>query len=255
MNITVADTLTDIVKSDFRAAAALSYYGLDFCCKGGRSLRDACTAKGVHPEEVLDRIVQEQRSNPHADNFDQWSLAQLVRHIEQQHHAYIRSTAPAISQHLNKVARVHGGRHVETVRIAHLFDKLHADLESHMEKEEHILFPYIYSLGDGIQQHNRPFVSVAAPIRNMIAEHATAGDDMEEIRALSSQYTAPEDACTTYRIAYMELAAFEQDLHTHVHLENNILFPRALALEQELRQPIPEHNNHSSPVNPMSSHI
>ncbi len=250
MNSTVANTLADIVREDFRAATALSRYGLDFCCKGGRSLQEACASKGIDPQEVLIQIEQEQRRSQEMGNFSTWSPALLTRYIEQQHHTYIRSTAPVISQHINKVARVHGERHPETVRIAQLFDKLWADLENHLGKEELVLFPYIRGLADGEHPHHYPFTSVSTPVRNMMAEHQVAGEDMEEIRTLANNYKAPDDACTTYRIAYMELAEFEQDLHKHVHLENNILFPHAVEIEQQNQ---PDQINTSSSISPLPS--
>jgi regulator of cell morphogenesis and NO signaling len=240
MKATIASTLADIVKEDFRAATVLSGYHLDFCCKGGRSLSEACGSKGVDPHEVLRQIEQElNRNNSTDDNFTSWSPGLLTRYIEEHHHAYIRSVAPVISAHLTKVARVHGGRHPEIIRAAHLFEKLIADLEDHMAKEEIVLFPYIRGLADGEHQHNYPFPSVAVPVRNMMTEHEMAGDDMEEIRTLTGNYKAPEDACTTYRIMYMELEEFEQNLHKHVHLENNILFPHAIELEKQPRNRIP----------------
>ncbi len=234
MNSTVANTLADIVKEDFRAATTLSRYGLDFCCKGGRSLHEACASKGIDPQEVLNQIAQEQNRSQESSGFDSWNPALLTFYIEKQHHKYVRSIAPVISKHINKVAKVHGERHPETVRIAQLFDKLWTDLEEHMEKEEMVLFPYIRTLAHGERPHNHPFSSVSAPISNMMTEHQMAGEDMEEIRALANNYKAPDDACTTYRITYMELAEFEQDLHKHVYLENNILFPRAVETEQQI---------------------
>lgn len=234
MNATTNSTLAEIVKEDFRAATVLSEYNLDFCCKGGRSLADACQAKGLDPDNILEQIGLELlRNSGDGGNFAAWSPELLSRYIEEQHHAYIRAVAPVISKHIGKVARVHGDRHPEVIRVAHLFDKLVADLESHLIKEEIMLFPYIRSLAGGEHPRGYPFSSVSMPVRNMMTEHEMAGDDMEEIRTLTSNYTAPEDACTTYRIAYMELEEFEQNLHKHVHLENNILFPRAIELEKQ----------------------
>lgn len=235
MQYTGTTTLADIVKDDFRGASVLSRYKLDFCCKGGRTLSDACESKGLNPQEVLQQLEAVCVVNDASGhNYDAWSMETLLHYIVDQHHHYVRSMAPVIAQHITKVARVHGERHPETIRVAHLFDKVREDLEEHLEKEEQILFPYIRTLihSDGVPQ-DAPFASVAMPVRNMMIEHEMAGDDMEQIRILTHDFAPPADACTTYRIAYQELEAFEQDLHKHVHLENNILFPKAIKLEQQ----------------------
>lgn len=235
MQYTLSTTLADIVKDDFRAASVLSHYKLDFCCKGGRALSEACEHKGIAPQEVLQQLEAVCTSfDTSGHNYAGWSAETLVHYIVDQHHNYVRTIAPVIAQHITKVARVHGDRHPETVRVAHLFDKIKGDLEEHMEKEEKVLFPYIRALAqNGVLPHAYPFASVTMPVRNMMTEHEMAGDDMEAIRVLTNNFTPPADACTTYRIAYQELEAFEQDLHKHVHLENNILFPKAVELEKQ----------------------
>lgn len=234
MKTTLFSTLADIVKNDFRSAAILSKYRLDFCCKGGRSLKDACEARGIDPNEVLSLIEKVCLPSVVEENFNNQGLEDLTQHIVEKHHAFIRRTAPVITAHLHKVARVHGEHHPEVVSVAHLFEKIKTDLEDHLIKEELVLFPYIRSLAsNGAPPHHYPFNSIAMPVRNMMTEHEMAGDDMEEIRQLTGNYVPPEDACTTYRIAYKELQEFEADLHKHVHLENNILFPRAVELEKE----------------------
>lgn len=234
MKYTFFSTLADIVKDDFRAAAVLSEYRLDFCCKGGRPLSQACEARGVSPQEVLNRLQEVCCTPAIAEKTADMSPVELTQYIADTHHKFIRRVAPVIAAHLNKVARVHGERHPEVVRVAHLFEKIKTDLEDHMMKEELVLFPYVRSLvTDGVPPHHYPFSSVAMPVRNMMTEHEMAGDDMEEIRSLTGNYEPPEDGCTTYRIAYKELQDFEEDLHRHVHLENNILFPRAIELERQ----------------------
>lgn len=235
MHYTLSTTLADIVKNDFRGAAVLSKYKLDFCCKGGRPLSEACENKGINPQEVLQQLEAVcALHDTSGHNYTAWGVETLILYIIDQHHGYVRNMAPVIAQHITKVARVHGERHPETVRVAHLFDKIKNDLEEHLEKEEKIVFPYIRALAQNHAAPTQyPFSSVSMPVRNMMIEHEMAGDDMEQIRLLTQDFTPPADACTTYRIAYQELEAFEQDLHKHVHLENNILFPKAVELEKQ----------------------
>lgn len=236
MRYTESTTLADIVKEDFRAASVLSRYKLDFCCKGGRPLSEACERKGIAPQEVLRQLeIVGASLDTSGHNYTEWSVETLIHYIVDQHHRYVRTMAPAIAQHITKVARVHGERHPETLQIAHLFDKMKSDFEEHMEKEEKVLFPYIRALAhNGVPPTSYPFASVAMPVRNMMTEHEIAGDDMETIRLLTHDFTPPADACTTYRIAYQELEDFERDLHKHVHLENNILFPKAVEMENRI---------------------
>lgn len=228
-------TVRDVVAADFRAAAIFQQHGLDFCCGGGRTIADACQAKGVSIEE-LSKKLEELAATPAAGipQFNLWSPALLVDYIVGNHHRYVRETAPTILAHAKKVARVHGDHRPETVRIAELFEGVVRELDQHMQKEEGILFPAIKRIagGAGSAPAAMPFGSIRNPIRMMEMEHQDAGNDMAEIRQLSHDFTPPEDACMTYRVLYQELHAFEQDLHQHVHLENNILFPKAVELEQ-----------------------
>jgi regulator of cell morphogenesis and NO signaling len=164
-----------------------------------------------------------------------WDTEALIDHILATHHAYVREAIPVLLAHTEKVARVHGERHPEVVVIAKHFATVAEELQQHMMKEERVLFPYIRSLAvarrEGKRADTPHFGSAANPIRMMEAEHAVAGDTLYTVRSLSNNYTVPEDACTTYRVTYQELRQFEEDLHRHVHLENNILFPSAIALE------------------------
>lgn len=239
MNETEGTTIRDIVAGDFRTAAVFQKFGLDFCCGGGKSIDDACREHGVDPHlllsELEDVLVSPSNGTP---KFIAWDPDFLIDYIVNNHHRYVRETIPIIARHTQKVAAVHGGRHPETIRIAHQFAQTARDLELHMRKEEEILFPYIKRLVQAEKEGDRvglpPFGSVRNPIRMMEAEHLTAGDEMAEIRELSNGYTPPEDACMTYRVSYQELEQFEDDLHRHVHLENNILFPKAIELELRL---------------------
>jgi regulator of cell morphogenesis and NO signaling len=236
MTSTLALTLGEIVTADFRAAAIFERYGLDFCCRGGRTLEQSCRDAGLRTEDVLDELEAIQAS-PSIDTpaFNTWELPTLVDHIVTQHHAYVRDALPVLLANSRKIANVHGGRHPELIRVAQLVEQVAAEMTSHMMKEEHVLFPYIVALASaaaaGKAAPLAPFGTVDNPIRMMEAEHESAGEAMFEIRELTDGYQAPADGCTTYAVCLQELDAFEKDLHAHVHLENNILFPKASALE------------------------
>lgn len=240
MSYTQESLIKDVVADDFRAAAIFQKYGLDFCCGGGKPIGEACSAKGFDPSELLLQL-NEIHSTPGSGlpKFSQWDASLLCDYIVENHHRYVKDVIPAIGQHAEKVARVHGTHRPDLVKVAEIFARVAADLQSHMEKEERVLFPYVKSLAStrskGLVVGVPPFGTVQNPIRMMEAEHAVAGDEMAEIRQLTNDYTPPIDACATYRVLFQELAAFEQDLHVHVHLENNILFPKAIALELEIR--------------------
>lgn len=232
-------TIKDIVTSDYRTAAIFEKYSLDFCCGGGTTVEQACKAKGLDPAVVFGDLRNAAgTAGSNGGVFSQMPLDELVDHIVTKHHAYVREAMPAILAHTQKVASVHGAYHPEVIAIAEHFVAVADEMQSHMMKEEHILFPYIKTLAHA--QHTRtaiqppPFGSVQHPIRMMEAEHQSAGDAMYKIRSLSSAYVPPAEACTTYRVSYLELQQFELDLHNHVHLENNILFPKAIELEREL---------------------
>jgi regulator of cell morphogenesis and NO signaling len=227
-------TVGEIVAADFRAANVFERFGIDFCCGGRRSVADACRTADADPDAVVKALdALEHAVHEHTD-FASWPAARLVDHIVTVHHDYVRRTIPEIQRHLAKLVAVHGARHLELAHVAAAFDRVAADLLHHMMKEEWILFPYIRE----IEAHSRPaasspFGTVANPIRMMEQEHRDAGDEMERIRELTDSYVPPFDACTTYKITFQELADFERDLHLHVHLENNVLFPLALRLERE----------------------
>jgi regulator of cell morphogenesis and NO signaling len=239
MTATLDTTIRDIVANDFRTAAVFQRHGIDFCCKGDRSVQDACRTTRVSAEEVLQEIATATATPATLSaRFSTWDLATLVSYIVGNHHAFVRQSMPILLAHTRKVAAVHGGSHPELVEVARLFNAVAEEMASHMLKEEQILFPYILdmeqaSLGaDPLP--SAPFGSVQRPIRMMEAEHESAGDAMARIRSLTAGYEAPDGACTTYRVCLQELEAFERDLHEHVHLENNILFPKAARLEASM---------------------
>lgn len=238
MTATAETTIRDIVASDFRAAAVFHKFGIDFCCGGGATLHEACEKQSVSAGQVLDALASACASpDARTPRFNAWDVQTLVSYIVSNHHAYVRDALPTIQAHAHKLASVHGPNHPELHEVAGLFDGVAEEMTSHMMKEERILFPYIVALGTAAQQGAAappaPFGSVSNPIRTLEHEHESAGAAMARIRDLTGGYVPPGDGCTTYRITMQELAAFETDLHAHVHLENNILFPKAKQLAGE----------------------
>ncbi|MFM8450745.1 MAG: iron-sulfur cluster repair di-iron protein [Haliscomenobacter sp.] len=235
MKVDILQTVGSVVAEDYRTAVVFKQYGIDFCCGGGRSLEETCRSKGIAVEEVQEKLesVQQLEKQPDRLDFADWSLVLLSTYIEEKHHRYVRQVLPGISEFALKVARVHGQRHPETVEIWTCWQALAEELSAHLRKEEQVLFPYVRLL-ESTNPPAAPFGSVANPIAMMTQEHESAGALMENIRVLSSHFSPPEDACVTYRVLYQLLAEFESDLHQHIHLENNLLFPKALAQQQQV---------------------
>ena len=240
MNATPGTTIGEIVSGDFRAAAVFQKYGIDFCCGGNRTVEDACRAKQIDARAVLGDVVRECAvADDQAPQFATWEPSALVAYIISKHHAYVRKALPAITAYTQKLSGVHGANHPELRDVEQIFAGVAAEMTSHMMKEERILFPFIVELQDAAESGGPapaiPFGTVANPIHMMEEEHESAGSAMARIRELTAGFTVPADGCTTYRVGLQELETFERDLHAHVHLENNILFPKALKLEAELR--------------------
>jgi regulator of cell morphogenesis and NO signaling len=207
--------------------------GIDYCCGGERRLSEACAAAGV-PVEKVNAALQSLNTDSQSRTMPaaQWTgrpLSDLVGHISGTHHVYVRAQIPTITALLDKVVEKHGGNHRELATLRDSFAALGEELTMHLMKEEQILFPYIIRSDTGGQAAQPScFGSVENPIRMMRFEHDNAGEALREMRRLTSGYRVPEDACTSYRALYRLLQEFEADLHRHIHLENNILFPRAL---------------------------
>lgn len=233
------DTIGELVTKDYRKAQVFKKYGIDFCCGGKKTLSEVSQKKGINLEELKAELksVESQESGS-SINFDKWGLDFLSDYITNTHHQYVRDNTPFIGELAQKVARVHGANHPEAIQIAAVFARVAQDLNQHIMKEDTILFPFIKELVAAKKNSSAlpdsAFGEVANPIEMMESEHEQAGEDMEEIRTLTSNYQIPADACTSYRLLYQKLEEFENDLHKHVHLENNILFPKALELEKEL---------------------
>ncbi|MFQ5569598.1 MAG: iron-sulfur cluster repair di-iron protein [Rhodothermales bacterium] len=233
-------TVGALVADDYRKAEIFKRFDIDFCCGGGKTVKEVCEEKGLNYNDLERALLQVQHEANGAEQPDvnEWTPGTLIDHIIGTHHAYVRANLPLLKEFTAKVARVHGHANPEVVQIASLFDEVAAELGQHMMKEEHILFPFIKHMAiaqDRDEPAERPpFGTVQNPIRMMEAEHDRAGNIMKEIRTLSRDFAPPEHACTTYRVAYFKLEEFETDLHRHIHLENNVLFPMAIALEQRL---------------------
>ena len=239
MNLEGARTVRELAIEIPNATRTFEKLGIDYCCGGSRSLRDACTQAHVALEDVLSELEQgsvlKTAEKSESQEIASGTLTQLVEHIVGTHHVYVKQELPRIQQLLKKVVAVHGAGHPELGRIQQVFREMSAELTSHMMKEEHILFPYIAALENAVSNHRpqpRPaFGTVSNPVHMMELEHDSAGSALKEIATLSSSYEPPEGACFSYRTLYTALKEFETDLHQHIHLENNILFPRAIAME------------------------
>jgi regulator of cell morphogenesis and NO signaling len=236
MTLSPETTVREIVAKDFRTATVFDAFGIDFCCGGSRAIGDVCRDRGLALTEVADAIQRAvTESAADVPRFDSWDAPALVSYIVANHHAYVRSAIPTLLERTKKVEAAHADRHPELRDVAGVFAAVAEEMQSHMMKEERILFPFIVALAEasatGRPSPQAPFGSVANPIRMMEHEHESAGGGMARIKSLTGGYVAPDDGCNTYRVCLEELKAFEADLHRHVHLENNILFPKAKAME------------------------
>jgi regulator of cell morphogenesis and NO signaling len=240
MNPLVSQTLAQIVTGNHRTASVFEKYHLDFCCKGKRSLEHACQEQHIAVDELLQELesVTASGKNQGAFPFTDLTLTQLSDYIVSTHHSYVKKELPQLFQYAEKVASRHGQHHPELYVVFEGVASVKTEMEQHMMKEEEILFPRIRGLEKiaakepGEYQVNVSYLQ--SPILVMEQEHDHAGAIMAEIRQVTNNYTLPHDACTTYKLLYASLEAFEMDLHQHVHLENNILFPKAIALAKEL---------------------
>ncbi|MBZ5678003.1 MAG: iron-sulfur cluster repair di-iron protein [Acidobacteriia bacterium] len=230
-------TVREIAIEHPATVRAFESLGIDYCCGGKRTLMEACERAGVPVERTLDLLAQIEEHTPsEAANWAGASAQELISHIVGRHHSYVRSESPRLMAMFDKVVSRHGQDHPELASIRDLFSALTQELFAHMLKEENVLFPYLEQMDTAVTRGEIPppaiFGSVEMPISRMLADHDDAGELLAKMRVLSSGYSAPESACPTYRALYHGLEEFERDLHQHVHLENNILFPRALHMEQ-----------------------
>lgn len=211
---------------------------IDYCCGGNRALTDACAAVGLAVDDVMTMLKTFSDNDvPASDtiDFQKLSLAQLIAHILDTHHDFTEQEMIRLESLVQKVVSAHSEHHPELQQVAVLFNHLCADLRPHMLKEEQILFPYILKLEQAVAEKwpapFAPFGTVNNPVRMMMLEHDRAGEILRELRTVTADYAIPPDACMSYLTLYQALEDFEKDLHQHIHLENNLLFPRAIDLE------------------------
>ncbi len=238
--MTILDqTIGEIVAQDYRAAAVFKKYSIDFCCNGNRTLEEASELEGKDISQVAKELELIGSASGETIDYKSWPLDLLADYVEKTHHRYISDKAPILLQFLNKICKVHGSRHPELFEVFELFEQSATDLTAHMKKEEQILFPFVRVMMDSQRSHSTlqpaSFGSVENPVDMMMHEHDIEGERFRKIAELTNNYQFPEDACSTYQVAFKMLQEFEDDLHKHIHIENNILFPKALELEKVLR--------------------
>ena len=239
MSVSTAKTVREMAVEFPEATRIFERFGIDYCCGGSKSLEEACAASNLSVDQVLDSLElaeETARTKLKDRNWQTEPLADLVAHITSTHHKYTREEISRLRPLLDKVCSVHGKNHPELQQIRSSFQGMALELTTHMMKEEMVLFPYIVRMEEAVIQKEPvlppPFGSVANPVTMMMHEHDSAGEALRAMRLASASYTPPGDACISYQTLYKALSDFEADLHQHIHLENNILFPRAIAMEK-----------------------
>ncbi len=228
------DTVRELLTANPAAARVFEKFGIDYCCGGEKSLAEACSSAKVNMQELAAALDKPAARNDERD-WQKASLTELAAYIVTKHHGFTREEIRRLTPLLAKVIGVHGGNHEELHEIRTLFAELAQEMTMHMMKEEHMLFPYIEELEAAVNRGLCParpmFGTVQNPVRMMMMEHDSSGQVLHKIRELTSGYAPPADACVSYQTLYKALQEFEGDMHQHIHLENNILFPRAVELE------------------------
>jgi len=238
MTLTAVKTVREYAIETPQTIPVFEKLGIDYCCGGNRPLNEACAAAHFNLEEVLKALeaAAAEPVRPTEKQIRAGSLAELIGHIVRTHHVFVRREVPQLESLLEKVCAKHGANHPELVHIRSLFHGLGQELMTHLMKEENILFPYIERMEEAVVQHDPilppPFGTVANPVHMMEHEHDSAGIALRALREASRDFAPPADACTSFQALYRELAEFEKDLHRHIHLENNVLFPRAVEMEE-----------------------
>jgi len=239
MTMIAEKTVRELALENPAVTRVFEKLGIDYCCGGNKSLEEACRAANLQMDSVLNSLESAEQSAQAAKGDRDWQneeLADLIAHIKNTHHKYTREEITRFGPLLDKVCSVHGKNHPELPRIREIFRGLAQELTMHMMKEEMVLFPYIERMEEAVIQNEPvlppPFGSVQNPVSMMQHEHDSAGNALRALREGSGGYTPPGDACISYQTLYRALAEFEADLHQHIHLENNILFPRAIAMEK-----------------------
>jgi regulator of cell morphogenesis and NO signaling len=230
-------TVAQIAIENRNAAREFEKLGIDYCCGGRQTLDEACIAAKLPVDEVLARLgkMTSEELAPGTPDFSALSLADLIAHINGTHHVFVREECPRIHELALKVVSKHAEKHPELRQVQEIFQALASELSLHLMKEEQILFPYVLRMEESVLAGEPAppsmFGTVVNPIGMMMREHDGAGQALRALRLVTGGYAIPEDACTTYRTLYQALQGFESDLHQHIHLENNVLFPQAIALE------------------------
>jgi len=242
MSAIMTRTVGELAAENPAATGVFEKLGIDYCCGGSDTLEQACRAARLPLETVRDAIEMELETGRAAAPGPDWKiepLADLIAHIRNTHHQYTRAALARLGPLFDKVCSVHGNNHPELARMRATFGDLAQELATHLMKEEMVLFPYIVRMEEAVLEKSTvlpaPFGSVRNPVAMMLREHGGAGQALREMRAAGSGYIAPPDACASYRTLYQALAELEADLHQHIHLENNILFPRAIEMERGIQ--------------------
>jgi len=239
MSVIAEKTVRELALENPASTRVFEKLGIDYCCGGNQSLEEACRTAKLNIDQVLDSLEAAEQSAHAAQKDRNWQaepLADLIAHIESTHHKYTREEIARLGPLFDKVCTVHGNNHPELLKIRGVFKDLSQELTTHMMKEEMVLFPYIVRMEEATIENQlilpAPFGTVQNPVSMMEHEHDSAGNALRAMREASEGYSAPDGACVSYQTLYQALAAFETDLHRHIHLENNILFPRAVAMEK-----------------------
>ena len=239
MTLTATKTVGEIAAEVPGTTREFEKLGIDYCCGGGRTLGEACAQANISVDDLLARLEKSLSSTPTGETVD-WQnrpLSDLIGHITDTHHVFVREESPRIEALATKVVGVHGRNHPELSQVQATFSALAEELRVHLMKEEQILFPYVLLMEEsalaGEPAPPAMFGTVVNPIHMMMREHDGAGEALRLLRSVSCDYTLPADACISYRTLYQALQGFESDLHQHIHLENNILFVRAVAMESK----------------------
>jgi len=235
MTLTATKSVRELAVEVPNATRVFEELGIDYCCGGDRPLEEACASANLAVDDVLRALEQgsDASASVTACDWNTTSLGELVVHIVNKHHTFVKSETPRLQKLIAKVAGVHGQKHPELQQVQTAFSELADELAAHMLKEERILFPYVKQMASGAGCGPSCFGTVQNPIRVMMLEHDNAGEKLREIRWATNNYKLPTDACVSYSSLFAALVEFEQDLHQHIHLENNILFPRVVRMECE----------------------
>ncbi|HEX6913715.1 MAG TPA: iron-sulfur cluster repair di-iron protein [Chitinophagaceae bacterium] len=240
LNLEKGETVGQIAAKDIRKAEVFKKYGIDFCCGGKKSLKEVCAEKGLDEATVEAELNATVATAGPAFDYSRWDADFLSDYIYNQHHKFYYNEEPNVTGLMEKVAGHHGNHNNSLFELRDLYRQLTAELKTHFMKEERVVFPFIKALVQARNTGNTEILSqqpsVTEPIQIMESDHEAAGEILDEMRKLTNNYTAPANACNSYQFLFMKLKELDEDLHQHIHLENNLLFPKALEIEKSLRK-------------------